>query len=495
MIIKDIPADSGIAVSVVPLRIFHASRAESDGRAYAMYHNAERVTESWKSLLPSYNADPSQTYAVDSDCTMKEYANVTPADFEAFLAELKSNGFTVSQENALGSNLHAMVSNGVVNAYVSYIDSQSILRLYTEPALRANPSDAEAEGGSYTPKLWQLRVDNINARSNGGMSYVWLLSDGTFFLIDGGYNTKLEADNLYAFLVQVCQEEGIEGKPVITGWYFTHTDGDHIGAIQAFAPRYADQVDVKAFYYHFQTGYTSSFDRATSYWRDAVHYSRLHTGQKIHLPGIDINVMYTLEDLYKTAFSTSSYATNNNSAVIRIDVAAGNTTQRVMFLGDIQMIASTCIMKNYKGNYADLKSDIVQYSHHGYEGASKDLYTAIQAPTVLWPINIVSTQENYGSVCNVFVRWGMATRATTWTEKDPVSGATLSETFPNSYICSSARYCKQMILAGMSEYQGINFPYTPQPYENGSRLPDVEKLYDELKPILVPDESVFKFSN
>ena len=38
---------------------------------------------------------------------------------------------------------------------------------------------------------------------------------------------------------------------------------------------------------------------------------------------------------------------------------------------------------------AYLKSDIVQVSHHGYVGATVELYNEIDAPIALWPINKV----------------------------------------------------------------------------------------------------------
>jgi len=434
---------------------------------------------------------PSEMYMSDDVSAVREYANVSAADFDSFVAGLQSLGYTVSQENQLGDNKYAYASNGVVNLYITHLAADSALRLYSEPALRANPMpetfDVEK---THTPKMWQLRVDNITSRQNGGMSYVWMLSDGTFFLIDGGYDTEIEADNLYAFLTKVCKEEGIEGKPVIRGWYFSHTHGDHIGAIQAFAPKYADKVDVMAFYHHFETAIPPEFTQAISMWPDAAYYSRLHTGQKINMPGIDINVIYTLEDLYTSTFDLSKLNWNNRSAVIRVDVTAGDETQKVMFLGDMQLIASKYILKNYRTNFDGLKSDIVQFSHHGYEGGTRELYDAIAAPTVIWPINVVSTQESYRKICNVFVSWGMGTQARNQTENDPSTGEPFTAAFPNAYIWSSASYVKKVIIAAESEAQEFNFPYTP----SGARHADVNAIYNRDKPILVPDESIFSFS-
>jgi hypothetical protein len=220
---------------------------------------------------------------------------------------------------------------------------------------------------------------------------------------------------------------------------------------------------------------------------------------KINLPGLSFNVIYTLEDLYKTGFSFTNLNANNYSAVIRVDVTANGTTQKIMFLGDIQAIATKCIKSMYASNSEALKADFVQFSHHGYEGADQELYDKIAAPTVLWPINIVSTQNSYKSICNVFTKWGMGTASGSRTETDPVTGAEVTYNFPNEYIWNEgsivkdwndASYVKKIVLAGESAAQVFEFPYTP----SGSKQPDVSAIYTGDLPILVPDASLFPFS-
>ena len=446
----------------------------------------------WIEVVPEYTAtQQTESYDIDSLSNMKEYGSASKENFDDYIETLQNAGFTVKSQTALGSNNYALCQNRYATVYVSYLASTDAIRIYTEQAGHFKyPTAKPTYTDTYTPKMWQLRVDNINARQNGGMSYIWLLADGTFFVIDGGYATDTEADNLYNFLKSKTPNGG---EPVISGWSFSHTHGDHIGAIKKFAPKYAELVDVKAFYYHFENSIPSSFTSATNYWPDAKHYGRLHTGMKVSLPGIDFNVIYTLEDLYKTGFDISllNESTNNYCAVIRVDVTVNDVTQRVMYLGDIQTIATNCIKTLYGDELSDVVgSDIVQFAHHGYEGVDRELYDAIAAPVVIWPVNIVSTQESYGSVCNVFTRWGMSTKNITRTETDPVTGETVSTTFANKYIWNNASYVKKFILAGESEYQEFEFPYV----YSGSKHPNVSELYQTLKPILVPNESIFEFT-
>ena len=98
-------------------------------------------------------------------------------------------------------------------------------------------------------------------------------------------------------------------------------------------------------------------------------------------------------------------------------------------------------------------------------------------------MNIVSTQQNYGSICNVFEIWH---------KKDSASGIFLA----NYFMCYQAPFCKQIIIGGSSPYQQMSFPYTPTPYtdmhpNSAGRLPNLYKLFDQLLPELVPDDFNF----
>ena len=69
---------------------------------------------------------------------------------------------------------------------------------------------------------------------------------------------------------------------------------------------------------------------------------------------------------------------NNSSMVTRFTIAG----QTITFLGDIQNEGSTAMVKMYGKN---LKSDIVQVSHHGWVGATKSLYQNQDPSVLLWP--------------------------------------------------------------------------------------------------------------
>ena len=94
--------------------------------------------------------------------------------------------------------------------------------------------------------LYQLELDYSNI--DCGMSYVFHLQDGRFFIIDGGYFTPGEEDRLYGFLKERCK-----GEPVIAGWFFSHAHDDHIGNFIQFMHKYKEQVQIEQLIYNFQS--------------------------------------------------------------------------------------------------------------------------------------------------------------------------------------------------------------------------------------------------
>lgn len=81
-------------------------------------------------------------------------------------------------------------------------------------------------------------------------------------------------------------------------------------------------------------------------------------------------MLYTQENLYPVKASFNDY-----SAVISVSVQG----QKILFLGDVGKSGSEYLIRNKKDK---LKSDIVQMSHHGFNGADKDVYSAA-SPTHL----------------------------------------------------------------------------------------------------------------
>ncbi|MBQ8849351.1 MAG: MBL fold metallo-hydrolase [Clostridia bacterium] len=393
-----------------------------------------------------------------------QYTDADAGEYEAYINDLKSGGMTLAKAYTMGNNSYSLMYGKEANAYVSYIKNAGEIRVYIEKAgtyVYPTESAAEAEG-SYAPTLSQLRVDNYTSRANGGMSYVIQLSNGHFIIIDGGYNTPDEAENLYNYLkAQLPAGE----KPIIDAWFISHLHGDHFGAFLAFSSRYGEnEVELRALYYNFlqdNTGLTEvetwaikQIQNGAKKWSDIVLYEKLHTGMTLEFTGARVSVICTHEDVYPREHIDA----NDTTTVIRIDIEG----QSAIFLGDCRDNQSAAMLQNF-GDSDVLSADIVQWSHHGYEGATKELYEAIDADVILFPLNIVGWQANYSSVPqNVFAQW--------YAKTNLPAGSYIVDNLANGNI-------KKIIVAGDGEYQKLILPYTP----TGDALLDYNAYFEAHK--------------
>ena len=334
------------------------------------------------------------------------YTNVTAQDYADYCEALIGDGCTAVKEYAMTDNRYTLFTNESYTAYVSWLPKVGAIRVYVGKANVKYPTISEATAaGDETPTLWQLEVATKEARSNGGMSYVVKLSDGTFLIVDGGFNYNEEGDRLY----QLLRENTPEGqKPVVTAWFITHLHGDHYGGMQSLANRYSDKVDVKAFYYNFPevavgtqqviaSGVSRTVETSMNQWKSAVRYSKLHSGMVLGFAGATVTVLATHEDVYPLSIVDG----NDTCTVIRLDIAG----QRILFLGDAYFNEESAILTTVSNDA--LKCDIVQVSHHGYEGCSNQLYQKTGATVALWPMNIDGYQDTgYSNVPQiVFGEW------------------------------------------------------------------------------------------
>ena len=341
--------------------------------------------QSWVKDVPAIR-QAHECYDAGESAYLMFRNRATREEYDAYCADLEAAGYQKHLDDAEGAGIYSFYYNkeAVVSVYFGTHDSA--LRAVVEPAAETAlvPKGLIRDGSKRTPLCFVQMEDHLNEVVNCGMSYIFRLGDGSFIIFDGGWDTEPIADSLYEKLVALA--EG--GEIVISGWFMTHAHIDHIGAFYPFARKYADKVTLKRVIFNYP-GESRMTEMGDTFVQRYVHKWREHvamfkdavcikarTGQRFHFDGLDLDILFTYED-YMMPRPLRTF--NDTSLVFRV-TACGET---YMFLGDASETMSGILVQKY-GEL--LKSDIVQVAHHGFGGGTKEVYDAIQAPIVFWPI-------------------------------------------------------------------------------------------------------------
>lgn len=405
--------------------------------------------------------DDDNDYSMIDSTKIFYYENCTKEDYNAYVASLKTDGCVEKATYAMGSNLYTLLKHEKFTAYVSYLNGEKALRVYVGRSDDIAPSKAAVrDEGLCKPALWQINVDCQAAKANGGMSYVMQLTDGKFLVVDGGYRTNEDANNIYDILIANKPKE--HEKPIIAGWFITHMHIDHMGVVRNFANLYRNLVTVEAFYYNFP--YTNIGDIWPNNSRileeemresfGATLYRKLHSGMSFSFSGAKVTILCSFEDNYpwenrKDDAPASHFKSGNDTSLV-FKVEAGG--QSVLFLGDAEHGESDRMM------YLDdevVHADILQYAHHGYDNQCRnEFYQKVNPSVVLWPMTFINW-ENRGTAYGEVFRWRYEDRK------------------ENAWARSAWNVKKIIVMAeGTTK---LELPYTP----TGPRNADYKKLYEE----------------
>ena len=352
----------------------------------------------------------------------------TKAEVDSYVAKMKEKGFTLYTENQIGDNLFATYTakkDGTETAaHTMFYPYDGTFKIVygVRGYLPETEAQAYPENAVVTPSITQLGREQVyngwNAeakRVDGapGMGYIIQLADGRYIIIDGGpadgqvtllekndgewsegeKKTTEDAKRLYDYLVE--HNPNKDEKPVIAAWFITHAHGDHTGLACQFLETYKDNVRVELAGYNFPDLYNTavldgggaSMANNTSLFKiklnafpaaERAKHWVFHSGQKIYFPGCEIEILYTQEDYFPNAFSTG----NHTSCVFRITMEGASGEKTVfMVMGDAEKTLCQEIMDTYG---AALKCDILQLTHHGFNGACNGIYEYMDPEICFW---------------------------------------------------------------------------------------------------------------
>lgn len=336
-----------------------------------------------------------ECYYVNNGAMLYKYKDINFNSYTSYCNSLCKAGYSqIKYENTVYCSSAFLKDGNMIYTY--YHENKGLLRIIYEPNAIL-PDENQLQFGHC--ELYQLSLNQEEV--NCGMSYVIKFCDNKFFIIDGGYYSKNECDRLYEFLRKQTDDEII-----ISGWFFSHAHEDHFGCFMDFVEKYSEWVKIEKLYYNFPNMYISQSENwkkgdivstekfytiINKYLVDIPHI-KLHTGQRFCVQNAEVEILATHEDLYPSNLKNF----NDTSTVIRVTING----KSVMFLGDTGDELSDLLINTYGKN---LKSDIVQVAHHGFNGAKKKVYELIDAVTVLWPTADYCFDENLKRSANKYL--------------------------------------------------------------------------------------------
>ncbi len=331
-----------------------------------------------------------QVYRCGKDSVELCLRGVTSAGYAAYGKALADAGYRLHAENAIKACRFATYVGQDKTLQLNFDPDlcEGTLRIVSEPVGYLPATEAPAYTRVCNTTFTQIGRAAVETQGAPGMSYITQLADGSFVIVDGGpFHARDEAD-LFDFLTA---RTPAGQKPVIAAWFITHVHHDHMALAIHFLEDYHDQIELKLAAYNFPR-YETLVDchdvqnnparyypladgfigNVRKYWPDAPHFV-IHAGQKLYLADAEIEILYTHEDQYPTHMPWI----NHTSVAFRITV--GEKT--VMILGDCEKSLCRQMAKAY-GDY--LKSDILQLTHHGFNGACLEINRAIDPDICLW---------------------------------------------------------------------------------------------------------------
>lgn len=331
-----------------------------------------------------HSGDDNQVVIID-DTDLEEYA--------AYRKTLEAAGYTLYTENDITDNKFATYVSDkyVVNA--GYYAYETASRIIIEP--RTTLPKLESEN-KYEKKVQPsfamlgLEFTSGDSLTENGLCFIFQLSDGSYIVIDGGFNRARDAKALYDYMREHAPDKN---NITIAAWFITHSHGDHNGAWYKFSETYASKVNLELLIGNFPSdearldgglGTEGSGGPKTMnyvYNYKGAEFIKAHTGYQFHLRDAKVEILYTLESY---APGVLSYF-NTSSLIFTIEIAG----QKFNILGDASNYGCDIAQKMY-GDY--LKADYVQTAHHGYTTGSSAysgvtaVYTKSAAPVVFWPV-------------------------------------------------------------------------------------------------------------
>ena len=314
-------------------------------------------------------------------------ACVNYADAEAFRAELEALGFKAVKHFSHGDVNGVFYENGGESVYF-YTNSRVP---FANAIYGASLPEDDNEIGEqlYDDTIFYQVYNDPDTAS--GMTYLIRMKDGSFIIIDGGFN--IDAVGLINVMRRIHPLYDSDKPFTVKAWIITHPHDDHCQLLHRVMTEaiVKKKLDIKQLMYDFSD--STLLEARDPEWTPEAERVRMYA-QKLRGTGTRIvkphtGMTYVIGELsVKVLFSAAEYALTDARSVndASLVFTAENGGKRLMILGDTGVISGKLFMDMYKPE--DIHADIVQVAHHGLNGPAYPLYETIGASCYFWMINI-----------------------------------------------------------------------------------------------------------
>ena len=417
--------------------------AEGIDRPEAMSQNARAVSVSSVSV-PSYTGGTSSgwmTYDCGSNLSrgdtgtqskMRIVKNTTATQFNTYVTTLKNQGYKTLYEKKVPAqsnyNIHHkfLSPDGSYALYTYFVDAYKETRIIVDTnrdTLRTYDYKSMGMGsGNGRTEVYMIPISaspdgfyydsnySLYKQNNAGALMVIKMADNSLFVVDGGSYVQVsdrDCERIYAFLRRITDIP--EGQKIyINTWFVTHYHDDHVSGFSRLMYKYNTEFELQNVMYNFDVvGHSGDNMQIIGELFPNARYYKQHTGESFKISDVQIDVLYTIEDLY-TPNSSNGLVLDNVGSMKKSDEENNcSSVLRVTFDGKTMMItgdiydSDAIMMGMYPAK--DLHVDVLQLPHHAFDNHVTFVKTV--APTISFLHQAESATRNRQTNYNVNKAW------------------------------------------------------------------------------------------
>ena len=333
--------------------------------------------------------------------------NATKETYTALCKSLEDAKLKKYTSNAIGNNLFSTYITQTQIVHVMFFPNTGEIRTAVDK--RGTGTNGFALPGlsgdnKYTPTESSIMtlVDIENSCWPGGMCLIFKLCDGRFVVVDSGVGGRDNDGSSSGWVYQSLKKHASDPNNIqVAAWIITHIHSDHAGGLVDMArgtynttlKKDGEQVRTHNVMPHNMKKMIKidtlifnqpkkNVDGRDGWMTEIINafnvknVIKAHPGQVFYYANCKITMYGSLDLVAEKKISNH----NDESLSMMFEFNG----KKLLVLGDAYPQNTKALATIYKEN---LKADIVQTSHHGYDNTDAgQVYEYVKATMVLWPV-------------------------------------------------------------------------------------------------------------